>query len=157
MLSDFDSVSNGATMNVKGTSGTLVLSAILQIFRNVDVKGKNFLDLGTGCGRMIYMAVLHGASQAGGFELIDNIDLFHVFEAVLQRNLDTDRMALNICFKDIVHVTQSEIVGANIIFSFWFGIPADVRGRIISLASTSNATEFICTTACGETLFRCTL
>jgi hypothetical protein len=81
---------------------------------------------------------------------MENIDSFRVFEAVLRRNPDTEKMALNICFKDIALVKPSEIVGADIIFSFWFGIPPAVRGRIIYLASTSNATEFICTSASGE-------
>ena len=146
-------ISDGATMNVLGTTGSISYSGTERMFREVSPLHHKFFDLGCSHGCMIAMAMEFGANSAAGIELTENmLSGYPLFESVVQ-GAGIDPLAVNIRYGDI-----SKLLGlgaATYIFSFWNSIPPQARMAIKMLVSKSpTARVFACSNIPGEESIR---
>ncbi len=78
-------ISDNAHGNVKGISGSLTPGSLNKVFRDANVFGSKFLDVGAGNGRAMAAAYGSGASSVYGFELPDNQANAFIFEAAMRK------------------------------------------------------------------------
>jgi hypothetical protein len=144
-------VSDGATGNVEGLSGSICPSGIVKIVAHVsDIHEKNFFDFGTGVGNALFSFLSFGVKTATGVELLANLEIVSpIFESA-KRKLGI-RKGANIGFMDICDMKQLPH-NTNLTLAFWTGHPVDVRTHTMYLASSCISVScFACSNAPGET------
>ena len=81
----FTNVSGGAHGNTRGFHGSLTALSLKEVLNEVDVYGRNFVDIGFGTGVVLAAALVSGASKAHGFELPENQANKYIFEAAMRK------------------------------------------------------------------------
>ena len=81
----FTNVSGGAHGNTRGFHGSLTALSLKEVLNEVDVYGRNFVDIGFGTGVVLAAALVSGASKAHGFELPENQANKYIFEAATRK------------------------------------------------------------------------
>jgi hypothetical protein len=139
----------GSTLNIEGISGSIGTTGIAQIFNSVpgSIQGKYFFDFGSGSGIMLIAALLLGASGAAGIELMANMSVLSPLFYLLLKHFNVDHRVANIAYGNITRL-ESIPAPAEVIWSFWDGLPIDVRDHIIFLVSKCHtANVFACSSA----------
>jgi hypothetical protein len=80
----------GASGSVAGIGGSVNPFGMVLLFQAMRLRGRNFVDLGAGDGRVLVAAVACGARRAWGCELPVNTGCIGVFLALL--NITAERM-----------------------------------------------------------------
>jgi hypothetical protein len=81
----FHRVSDGTHGNTQGFHGSLTPGSLHKIFREQDLFGRNFVDLGAGDGKILAAALVSGASRVHGIELPGNQANHLIFLAAMRK------------------------------------------------------------------------
>ena len=77
--------SDGTHGNTQGFHGSLTPGSLHKIFREQDLFGRNFVDLGAGDGKILAAALVSGASRVHGIELPGNQANHFIFIAAMRK------------------------------------------------------------------------
>ena len=81
----FKTVSDGTHANTRGFHGSLTALSLKEVLNEVDIYGRNFVDIGFGTSVVLAAALVSGASKAHGFELPENQANKYIFEAAMRK------------------------------------------------------------------------
>ena len=136
----YKKLTGGADGGVMGVNGSLTSGKLTMVLKMAGVKGKHFIDMGAGDGRVILAAKLLGAIISEGYELPGNRAHQGVFEAVEMECEET-----GICppgaptvfnLRDIDTLETLEGVTApTCVFSFWVGFHPETQKKILRLCA----------------------
>ena len=81
-------VSDGADGGVLGVNGSITAAGLIRVFHELEIDGREVVDLGAGVGRVVLSAMVRGASRATGFEHPENKAHEFVFSAAVKKIKD---------------------------------------------------------------------
>ena len=118
-------ISDNAHGNIKGLTGSLTSSCLLDVLNALHVtgQGRRIFDCGAADGKVLAAALILGSEGAHGFELPENAANRFIFQSVLNRIIplfDLNQHALqrtHLQFTDISNVSSCSVFFAYI--SFW--------------------------------------
>jgi hypothetical protein len=133
----------------EGINGSLRPSILAELLVDaLCVRGKSFVDMGAGDGRVLLAAHRLGAKAVTGFELPGNQGVYKtVFDAVLQKGDFAVSLRGAINFQNI-DALKALPLGTETVLSFWVGMRASTQQRIVKLLVA-------CETVQAVVLFRC--
>ena len=138
----FSTISDGADGGVSGFNGSIRPKCLAKILRALCVTGNELVDFGAGSGRVLFSAVLEGASRAYGYELPVNKGMKYVFDAALRKSVAQAQDRVDWIGKDIL--TLSELNGRPFCaYSFWVGFPLPVQEHILQLCAETESVQTI--------------
>ena len=117
-------ISDNAHGNIKGLTGSLTSSCLLDVLNALHVtgQGRRIFDCGAADGRVLAAALILGSEGAHGFELPENAANRFIFQSVLNRIIplfDLNQHALqrtHLQFTDISNVSSCSVFFAYISF-----------------------------------------
>ena len=129
-----DKVGGKNTCNIEGFNGSITCGKLQTILG--DMRGKNFVDIGSSDGRCVFAAAFAGSPNAYGYELPSNTACAIVFDAVREKLRDTGKLA---GLGHIEHIPQDITQVASLpadthtVYSFWVSIPPYAQRAILLL------------------------
>ncbi len=105
----FKKISDGAHGNTSGFHGSLTPHSMWNFFQEIDVFGSSFADIGAGNGILLYAALINGAGNAHGYELLENKANRYIFKAAMARmtKILSSRARAELEFKNVEKVGLS--------------------------------------------------
>ena len=138
----YHKLSDGAEGGVSGVSGSVRPMSLARILRALKVRGKGLVDFGAGSGRVLFSAILEGASRSYGYELPVNEGMKALFDSVCVASSIAAPDSLEWIGKDILDIV--ELNGRpSCAFSFWVGLPYPVQEHVLDLCSKSASIKAI--------------
>jgi hypothetical protein len=127
-----------------GVNGSIGLSCLDKVLVALQVNGREFIDFGTGDGRVLVASLLIGATSAYGYELAANKAHQYVLSAAISNYPEDVIRRVHWISKDIDELSELPEGSASCAFSFWVGIPLDTQEKILHLCAASFSIRSVC-------------
>ena len=138
----FHSISDGAEGGVAGFNGSIRPTPLARVLRALSVKGNELVDFGAGSGRVIFAAIVEGASRSYGYELPENKGMKSVFDSMVIASANLAQGRVDWLGKNILDL--NELNGSpSCAFSFWVGLPLPVQEHILWLCTGTRSIRAI--------------